>query len=121
MKLHEIIYLDSMVSDNTTAIVAQGDTEFILDRDWDVIVEAPDGHAYQLNKDNWTAKDLIDFASRYPLEDDNCTLMFIYPADEDYEDICLIPDEVGVFLHYNDYELQFTVHRPLTPCEGDLI
>lgn len=111
MKLHEIRYLASMVNDETPAIVSQGDIEFILDRDWVVIVaDWESGHVYQLRKENWTAKDLVEFIAQYPLEDDNCTLLFLYSTSEEYEDICLIPDEVGVFLHDNDYELQFNAH-----------
>lgn len=111
MKLHEISYLASMVGDETPALVALGDIEFILDRDWDVIVmDWEPGHVYQLRKENWTAKDLVEFIAQYPLEDDNYTLMFLYSTSEEYEDICLVPDEVGVFLHNNDYELQFNVH-----------
>lgn len=106
MKLHEICHLSSMVSDKTDAIVRQGDVEFILDQDWGVVVEAPDGHVYQLNK-NWTAKDLVEFAARYPLEDENCTLMFLYGTSDDDDIICLIPFEVNLFLQGDEYELQF--------------
>ena len=107
MRLCEINCLAPMISDESTAVIIKDDVEFILDQDWVVIVEAPDGHIYQLNKKNWTAKDLIAFISKYPLEDDKCTLMFLYKTSEEYEDICLIPDEVGVILNDDEYELQF--------------
>lgn len=108
MKLHEIRHLASMVDTETTVTVARGDTEFVLNSDWRVVIEAPDGHPYELHKESWTAKDLVEFMVRYPLEDDSCIMIFLYNVPGDCNTLCLVPNEVSIYLENGEYELEFS-------------
>ncbi len=108
MKLHEIRYLTSMIDDHTTITVVEGNNELVLDSDWNVVIEAPDGHSYELKKEAWTAKDLVEFMLRYPLDDDNCVMTVIYNDPDDYSTISLVLSEVAVYMSYPHYELEFT-------------
>lgn len=107
MKLHEIEYLTSMIDDLTTITVVEGNNEFTIDSDWKVAIEAPDGHCYELKKETWTAKDLVEFMMKYPLDDDSCVMMFIYNVPDDFNTLCLVLSEVAVYLSYPHYELEF--------------
>ena len=106
MELIEICNLASVVTDDTTITVVRGADEFVLDSNWDVVIEAPDGHPYEL-RHPWNAKDLIEFMARYPLDHLDCTVMFIYNIPEDSDTMCLVPDQFSIYLDNGSYDLQF--------------
>ena len=108
MKLSEIGYLRNVINVETPVSVIQDHVTYVMGQNWKVCVEAPDGYIYNLNKQIWNAVDLVDFAARYPLDDPNCTLMFIFP--DDFETVCFVPQEVMVYGSDTDeYELEFKV------------
>ena len=110
MNLSEIVHLRNVIDSETSVTVVQNHMTFVIGKGWEVCVEAPDGHTYKLNKKFWNAVDLVEFASRYPLEDPNCTLMFIYNEPDDFETVCLVPYDVMVYAvgaDSDDYELEF--------------
>ena len=112
MKLSEIGYLRNVVDAETSVSVIQDHVTYVMGRGfWEVCVEAPDGHIYNLNKQIWNAVDLVDFAARYPLDDPNFTLMFIYNDPDDFETVCFVPQEVMVTFgsDIDGYELEFKV------------
>jgi|PlaIllAssembly_1097288.scaffolds.fasta_scaffold00001_61 hypothetical protein len=108
MKLHEIQHLASMVDTETTVTIVRGGTEFVLNSDWRVVIEAPDGHPYELHKEPWTAKDLVEFMVRYPLADDDCMMVFLYNVPDDCDTLALVPTEVAIYLDNGTYELEFS-------------
>jgi hypothetical protein len=107
MKLHEIQHLASIVDTDTTVTIVRNGDEFILDSDWDVVIEAPDGHPYEL-KQPWNAKDLVEFMIRYPLANDDCVMMFIYNIPDDFNTLCLVPNELAIYLDNGSYEIEFS-------------
>ena len=112
MKLSEIGHLHNIIDAETSVSVIQDHVTYVMGKSWKVCVEAPDGHIYKLNKQVWNAVDLVDFAARYPLDDPNCTLMFIYNDPDDFETVCFVPQEVMVYAVGSDtdeYELEFKV------------
>ena len=107
MKLYES-YGFNMVSEDTLVSVVRGNTTYIIGQNWVPAVEAPDNHLYKLSKKNWTAKDLVEFIQKFPLERENeCTLMFLNESYEDDEALTLVVDEYAVYLDSGIYEIEF--------------
>lgn len=108
MKLNEIGNLRNIINTESSVIVNQNNTTFILGDSWDVSVEAPDGHFYKLKKQNWNAVDLIEFILQFPFEDDQSTLLFTYNVPGFFETSCLFPTEVMAYFEEGEYDLEFS-------------